>query len=219
MGLSLSWPLLLRSTGSRHTGSVIVAHGASCSAACGIFPDQGSNPCPLHWQADSQLLRHQGSPCSCILDVFVGRDELHILLLLLHLDHPSPHMSSFEKCLFRFFVYLKDQVICCVCFYWVVWVYYIFYILDMFFKYFFPFCRYSLLPVNGFLCCSNLYSLKGLFFRKNFAFLACAFGVISKNPLPIPLSRSFPPPSFVLPVILQFQILYFSKPLWINFCI
>ena len=29
-------------------GSVIVAHGPSCSAACGIFPDQGSNPCPLH---------------------------------------------------------------------------------------------------------------------------------------------------------------------------
>ena len=27
-----------------------------------IFPDQGSNPCPLHWQADSQPLRHQGSP-------------------------------------------------------------------------------------------------------------------------------------------------------------
>ena len=33
-----------------------------CSAACGIFPDQVSNPCPLHWQADSQPLRHQGSP-------------------------------------------------------------------------------------------------------------------------------------------------------------
>ena len=32
--------------------------------ACGIFPDQGSNPCPLHWQADSQPLRHQGSPFS-----------------------------------------------------------------------------------------------------------------------------------------------------------
>ena len=61
-GLSLSWPLLLWSTGSRHAGSVIVAHGPSCSAACGIFPDQGSNPCPLHWQADSQPLRHQGSP-------------------------------------------------------------------------------------------------------------------------------------------------------------
>ena len=61
-GLSLSWPLLLRSTGSRRAGSVIVAHGPSCSAACGIFPDQGSNPCPLHWQADSQPLCHQGSP-------------------------------------------------------------------------------------------------------------------------------------------------------------
>ena len=61
-GLSLSRPLLLRSTGSRLAGPVVVAHGPSCSAACGIFPDQGSNPCPLHWQADSQPLRHQGSP-------------------------------------------------------------------------------------------------------------------------------------------------------------
>ena len=64
-GFSLSQPLLLRSTGSRHAGSVIVAHGPSCFAACGIFPDQGSNPCPLHWQADSQPLRHQGSP-TCV---------------------------------------------------------------------------------------------------------------------------------------------------------
>ena len=61
-GLSLSRPLLLWSTGSRRAGSVVVVHGPSCSAACGIFPDQCSNPCPLHWQADSQPLRHQGSP-------------------------------------------------------------------------------------------------------------------------------------------------------------
>ena len=60
-GLSLSRPLLLQSTGSRRASSVVVAHGPSCSAACGIFPDQGSNPCPLHWQADSQPLCHQGS--------------------------------------------------------------------------------------------------------------------------------------------------------------
>ena len=45
---SPSRPLLLWSTGSRPAGSVAVAHGPSCSAACGIFPDQGSNPCPLH---------------------------------------------------------------------------------------------------------------------------------------------------------------------------
>ena len=34
-------------------GSVVVAHGLSCSTACEIFSDQGSNPCPLHWQVDS----------------------------------------------------------------------------------------------------------------------------------------------------------------------
>ena len=39
-----------------------MVHGLSCSVACGIFLDQGSNPCPLHWQTDSQPLRHQGSP-------------------------------------------------------------------------------------------------------------------------------------------------------------
>ena len=61
-GLSLSQPLLLQSTGSRRAGSVVVAHRPSRYVACGIFPDQGSNPCPLHWQADSQPLRHQGSP-------------------------------------------------------------------------------------------------------------------------------------------------------------
>ena len=66
-GLSLSWPLLLRGTGSRRAGSVVVAHGTRCSAACGIFPDQGSNPCPLHWQGDSQPLRHQGSPIPILL--------------------------------------------------------------------------------------------------------------------------------------------------------
>ena len=32
--------------------SVVVAYRFSCPTACGIFLDQGSNPCPLHWQAD-----------------------------------------------------------------------------------------------------------------------------------------------------------------------
>ena len=61
-GFSLWWPLPLgaRALGAR--ASVVVAHGLSCSAACGILPDQGSNPCPLHWQADSQPLSHQRSP-------------------------------------------------------------------------------------------------------------------------------------------------------------
>ena len=71
-GLSLSRPLLLRSTGSGRAGSVIVAHGPSCSVARGIFPDQDPNPCPLHWQADSQPLRHQGSPNFHILYDFLS---------------------------------------------------------------------------------------------------------------------------------------------------
>ena len=38
-----------------------MVHGPSCSAAYGIFPDQGSSRCPLNWQADSYPLSHQGS--------------------------------------------------------------------------------------------------------------------------------------------------------------
>ena len=44
------------------TDSTAVAHQLSCPTACGILPDQGSNQCLLHWQADSQLLSPQGSP-------------------------------------------------------------------------------------------------------------------------------------------------------------
>ncbi|XP_033699817.2 zinc finger protein 1 homolog isoform X7 [Tursiops truncatus] len=61
-GLSLLWPLPLQSTGSGCAGSAAMAHGPSRSAACGIFPDRGMNPYPLHRQADSQPLHHQGSP-------------------------------------------------------------------------------------------------------------------------------------------------------------
>ena len=52
-------------------GSVVVAHGPNCSAACGIFPDQGLNPCLLHWQADSQPPRRQGSPRYSFLMYFI----------------------------------------------------------------------------------------------------------------------------------------------------
>ena len=87
-GLSLSWPLLLQSTGSRCTGSAIVAHGPSHSVGCGIFPDHGSNPCPLHWQADSQPLHHQGSPMIASFHViFVcGLFPIYTVYLLLLLS-------------------------------------------------------------------------------------------------------------------------------------
>ena len=61
-------PLVLPGTGSRHSGpsvcstdSGLVVYGLSCSKACGIFPNQGSNQCLLHWQADSYLLHQQES--------------------------------------------------------------------------------------------------------------------------------------------------------------
>ena len=72
--------LLLRSTGSRCAGSVVVARGLSCYAACGIFPDQGSNPCPLCWQANSQPLRHQGSPLELFFNQLL-RYNLHTMKL------------------------------------------------------------------------------------------------------------------------------------------
>ena len=45
MGFSFWW-LLLAEQG-------LQVHRLSCSAACEVFPEQGSNPCSLHWQADS----------------------------------------------------------------------------------------------------------------------------------------------------------------------
>ena len=79
VGLSPSRPLLLRVTGSRRAGSAVVAHGPSCSTACGIFLDQGSNPCPPHWQADSQPLHHQRSP---MLEVFKSQFQFQYLWLV-----------------------------------------------------------------------------------------------------------------------------------------
>ena len=74
-----------------------MAHRPSCSVACGIFPDQDSNPCPLHWQADSQPLHHQGSPKSGFLSglrfcyVF---NAFEFLLLILKFSFP-PFLPSF----------------------------------------------------------------------------------------------------------------------------
>ena len=97
MGLSLSRPLLLWSTGSRRAGSAIVAHRPSRSTACGILPDQGSNPCPLHWQADSQPLRHQGSPVVLLIWDFWTK-KLQWLNMILHsMREQSSRVILYEK--------------------------------------------------------------------------------------------------------------------------
>ena len=44
------------------TGAVVVAHGLRGPKPYGVFPDQRSSLCLLHWQVDSYPLSHQGSP-------------------------------------------------------------------------------------------------------------------------------------------------------------
>ena len=71
----------------------------SCSKARGIFPYQGSNPCLLHQQADSQPVDHQGSAgvafnCGELMNVnMTGPRPLYFhskLLLFLLLSFPLP---------------------------------------------------------------------------------------------------------------------------------
>ena len=61
--------LVVVALGLQSTGSVGVERRHSCSVTCGIFPDQGLNPCLLDWQVDSLPLSHQGSPAewSCLM--------------------------------------------------------------------------------------------------------------------------------------------------------
>ena len=124
VGFSLRWLLLLRSIGSRHTGSVVVArglqstssvvvaHGLSCSAACGIFLDQGLNLCALPWQVDSfffliYLFIYFGCVESWLLHVgscgewgllFVAVRGLLIGVASLVAEHGSRHMG-FSSCM------------------------------------------------------------------------------------------------------------------------
>ena len=90
-----SRPLLLRSTGSRRAGSVVVAHGPSCSAARGILPDQGSNPHPPRWQADSQPLHHQGSP-TLFLNSFI---EVQLIYKKLYIFNVY-NLMSLDICIY-----------------------------------------------------------------------------------------------------------------------
>ena len=59
-----------------HTRSVVVTRGLSFLEVCGIFPDQGSNPCLLHWRADPSPLSHRGSPGRIFLE---GPGGTHLL--------------------------------------------------------------------------------------------------------------------------------------------
>lgn len=51
-----------------------MANGLGCPETRGIFWDQGSAPCPLHWQEDSKPPEDQGSPCVIFLQVCESRE-------------------------------------------------------------------------------------------------------------------------------------------------
>ena len=58
-----AWASVVTAHGLSSCGSQALEHRlSSCSATCGIVPDQGLNPCLLHWQEGSLPFSHQGSP-------------------------------------------------------------------------------------------------------------------------------------------------------------
>ena len=74
--------------------------------ACEVFLDQGSNPCPLHWQADSQSLDHQGSHGKVvnICTWETNATELDLLLAL------NAHMKS-QFIFLNYFIYINRKLI------------------------------------------------------------------------------------------------------------
>ena len=52
-GLLTAVASLAAEHGLEGVGSGVVAHRLSCCRTCGIFLDQESNSCPLHWKVNS----------------------------------------------------------------------------------------------------------------------------------------------------------------------
>ena len=75
-GLSLLRPFLLRSTGSRRAGSVVVAHGPTCSTACGIFPDQGLEPVSPALAGRFSTTAPPGKPLSLVLICLSSKQKI-----------------------------------------------------------------------------------------------------------------------------------------------
>ena len=80
---------VVTASGLWSTGSIVVVHGLGGLTACGIFLHQGSNSCLLHWQVDSLLRSHQGSPILHILVCICWSETLNPFL-----PTPSPLVMS-----------------------------------------------------------------------------------------------------------------------------
>ena len=107
--LSVQWFSCCHSQALGHPAFSSWAHRLRCPVACRIFPDEGSNPCSLHWQVDllplGQVL-YQGSPVkslSCkVLEVPISGKSCSVFpviasvpLLLMELQ-----FHTFKNCYF-----------------------------------------------------------------------------------------------------------------------
>ena len=81
-GLLVSVAFLISEHRHWSAGSVVIVHRLSCPMAGEIFPDQGLDLRPLHWEADSQPLNNQGSPSF--------RDFYLVHCLLFFTTSPTP---------------------------------------------------------------------------------------------------------------------------------
>ena len=93
--------------------SVAVAHRLSCSSACGIFPDQGSNPYPPRWLVDSYTLYHQASPRWDYAQLFTSESCNHECYIIVSLECKDT-LSRYNVCLHssgkHLYVWTQSQI-------------------------------------------------------------------------------------------------------------
>ena len=77
--------------------SIVVAYGLNCSTTCGIFPDQGLNPCLFHWQTESLPLSHRGALWS---DFFYQSEWCFIMLIFIPQEKTRSELQRLQdiKC-------------------------------------------------------------------------------------------------------------------------
>ena len=85
--------------GLSSAGSVVAVHGIGCSTARGIFLDQESNPCLLHWQADSST----GPPEKPVLCNFKC-SNVHTEKMKISRPGDFTHLFSLTQCFHRIII-------------------------------------------------------------------------------------------------------------------
>ena len=123
-GLQGSWASVVAARGLQITGSIIVAHGLSCSTACGIFLDQGSNLCLLLFFTTKPPEKPQkrgflttGLPGKSLEHFYHSHMNLcanqhSIPIFPLNLPAPGNHQSTFHLCGFAYSGHLMHKKLC-----------------------------------------------------------------------------------------------------------